>query len=291
MHISQEPAIITPSIVTFDGVRTAYNAPDSQHAGLVLPTGWQDRVPAILGNKKLTEIYTTLKGLSSNFISPADIQAALVSLSTATWKQITISDTEMSRMEWVFSRMQNPAEVAELVTKITENTEWNKPPLIVTFPEYILVDGVAKNFSVATLSELVPEKKWNHKKIWYNDSYVTAEQASEIFSGTLRVYTSAPLAWSKDKQYSDQLDLQKKLIGDDAKIGIDAYFAMIIHHWAHPSSDTLMLTDWMRLNTLGSARDPLDVSSGDSGVCLASDDRVAISRGGFGASSSLLSAS
>ena len=66
---------------------------------------------------------------------------------------------------------------------------------------------------------------------------------------------------------------------------------MIIHHWAHPSSDTLMLTDWMRLNTLGSARDPLDVSSGDSGVCLASDDRVAISRGGFGASSSLLSAS
>ena len=249
------------------------------------------KINAIQSGNSLTEIYTTLNGLSSNFISPTDIQAALISLFAVTWKQVTISDAEMSRMEWVFSRMQNPEEVVKIVTKIRDNTEWNKPPLIVTLPKEIIINGVSKPFSVATLSALVPEKKWNHKQIWYNDSYVTAEQASEVFSGTLRVYTSAPLTWSKDKKYSDQLDLQKKLIGDDAKIGIDAFLAMIIHHWAHPSSDTLMLTDWMRLNTVGSDRDPLVVDSVDSAVRLNSVNRDAYSSGGIGASSSLLSAS
>lgn len=252
-----------------------------------------NKINAIQNGNSLTEIYTTLKDLSSNFISPTEFRNSLIWLSAAIGKSVTISDAEMSRMEWVFSqkRMKNPEEVAEIVTKIRDNTEWNKPPLIMTFPKKIIIAGVTKPFSVATLAALVREKQWNYKQIWYNDSYVTDIQANEVFWDTLRVYTSAPLAWSKNKNYKNQKQLQERLIGDDAEIGIDAYLAIVLHHWQSPKSDTLMLTDWMRLNTVGSDGDPLVVGSVGSVVRLSSVNQVVLSNSGIGASSSLLSAS
>jgi nitrogen fixation protein len=73
--------------------------PDTTHAGLILPLGWDQRVPDTLDDTNLTKNYAFLRDLSSNFMSPRDQKTALENLGKALGKDITISDAEMSRME------------------------------------------------------------------------------------------------------------------------------------------------------------------------------------------------
>ena len=142
MSITQVPAITVPSVVNIDGTIHSFDAPSATHAGLVLPTRWQDvnvQMNAIL-TKQPSRI-DELKGLSQNFISPDDIRSALSALGEYLRKNISLPNHEMTRLKGLYSHMFDTSEVTKRVNDIKDATEWNKDPLIIALPTCISIDN------------------------------------------------------------------------------------------------------------------------------------------------------
>ncbi len=266
--------------------------PDETHAGLVLPEGWNKEVFATLDNTKLTETYDFLRSQSENFMSPEDQKLALENLGKTLEVNISISDVEMSRMSGLFARMRDRSELEKYISAYKNGVEWQKAPMIMALPNAIMVDGVEKPFSIATMRALLPEKIWDTKKVWYNTDYITEKQRTDTFSDDLRVTTSANLADTKNTPYIKQLDKQKAWADKNSlwnvSIDVRAFLEMIMLHLWNPQHETLMLRDYMRLNAIGAVGDPLVMSSGVARLRLCTSDTVARSNGGIGASSTLL---
>jgi hypothetical protein len=270
--------------------------PDTTHAGLILPLGWDQRVPDTLDDTNLTKNYAFLRDLSSNFMSPRDQKTALENLGKALGKDITISDAEMSRMEWLYAHTIDREKVGAMVASYKEGMEKREDgtshdPMMMWLPREIMVDGVARPFSLATMQDLIREKKWEIKQV-YVSAYVTDEQKNRTFGDEIRITTSAPLAWSKNRNYDDQVKYQKEWakknnLENNYEISERAYLEILMLHFRSPSAPTLLLADWMRLNATGTGGGPLAVGSFDGGVFIAGSGTDADSNSGLGASSSI----
>lgn len=122
--------------------------------------------------------------------------------------------------------------------------------------------------------------------------YVTDEQKNRTFGNDIRITTSAPLARSKNRNYTAQLKHQedwakKNNLENNYKISERSYLEMLMLHFRSPSAPTLLLTDWILLNATGTDGDPLVMDSSGDDVVISGSDGFADSYGGIGASSSI----
>jgi CheY-like chemotaxis protein len=273
------------------------------HTWLSLTAITNGNTEKVTNGSQLTENYELMKSLSSNFMSPLDQKLAIENLGKALSTSeesvdMTISDVQMSRMSglWATSRILNNNTVGTIMTSYKDGMEKREDgtahdPMMMWLPEEIMVGGKPRQYSLATMQDLIREKTWDIKRVLVSD-YVTHEQKNRTFGDDIRITTSAPLAWSKSRNYRDQLTHQKvwakeNNLENNYEISERAYLEMLMLHFRSPSAPTLLLTNWMRLNIAGTDRRPLGMGSNDDAVGISRSPSDANSNSGIGASSSI----
>jgi MoxR-like ATPase len=239
----------------------------------------KEKVETTMGD---TEISQKLDQLSEGrYLSPEALSEALGVLGS-----VELPSHEINRLNGLLPTELTP-EIEAQIQKLKDNTEEGSPPLIQQIPKVFIVDGVEKPFTIAELEKVWKKAKEQDSDMhpMYIGDYVNQETKDKVWeSGKLRAYTSKPLEDSKNKSIEEQREYQKTLLGENAKIGADMYFAMLFRYLASGKTDRLLSSDVMRLDDLDKDGDSLRVYSFDGDLCLDSSRGHAYSHSGLGAS-------
>lgn len=182
-----------------------------------------------------------------------------------TWrfKEIKIPDSEKERLMSV-APIEFWSTEQEKIKNMTENTEWDLPPILVQFPKTILINWTTTLFTLKLLYELVNEACERDSSLqwsYYNPSNIKHPNLiyeSDLYDWKLRAYASNITKNSRERFYNDQVKHQKEVFWSNAKVNqwmwgvlmmrmLDTHFSTI-PPWS--SQERLIKDWWMRLNVL-----------------------------------------